>query len=99
MAVILRFDAKPPGDMDSFTLDFSKWLTSGDTITSATVTTNPSDLAVSGSPTIDSTGTQVSVWLIGGTSGTDYVVSYTVATALGRHATRSAKLYCGSSGV
>jgi hypothetical protein len=99
MATILRFDTKPPGDLDSFTLDFTKWVTPGDTIVSAAVATSPSDLVVSGSPTIDSTGLLVSVWLTGGTSSTDYTVSFTVVTALGRHATRSAHLYCGSSGV
>lgn len=99
MAIILRFDTKPPGDIDSFTLDFTKWLTPGDTIVSVSVVTNPSDLVVTGSPTIESSGLFVSVWLSGGADGVDYTVSFTIVTAYGRHATRSVKLYCGQSGV
>jgi hypothetical protein len=43
---------------------------------------------------VSTDGSLVTAWLSGGTSGTDYVVSYTISTANGEHATRSANLFC-----
>jgi len=71
------FDAKSPSDVDFYSVDFGDWL-SVDTITSATVTTNPSGLTV-GTPVV--ANNCVTVLLSGGSSTVEYIVTYTVVTA------------------
>lgn len=92
MALVLRFDPKAPTDILPYTLDFSDWLGPSDTISDgATASVAPDDMTVI---LVSVAGAMVTAWLSGGTSGTDYVVSYTINTASGEHVTRSAKLFC-----
>lgn len=75
------FPKNPIEQMD-YDLDFSRWLTDSDTITSVAVTVSPS-----GALTIPSTqisGQVVKVWTAGGVVGTTYEVSAAVGTSGGR---------------
>ena len=96
MPKLPRFDPKAPTDVLPYSLNFAdpsdRWLAIGDAITGTpTVATDPTDMTVQA---VSTDGSMVTAWLSGGTSGTDYVVSYTITTAFGDHATRSANLFC-----
>ena len=89
------FSPMAPGDADSFSFDFTDWLTAGpvgDTIASATVTVFPGGVIPSNPPLI--TGGMVSAWLNGGIAETVYLVGCTASTTKGRRATRTARLPC-----
>lgn len=93
MSVFLRFSIKNPADIDSFVLDLSSFLTTGETVTAInSVTCTPSDLTVSAT---SFTTTSVAATLSGGTSGTDYTVAFSFLTSAGRTITRSAMLLVG----
>ncbi|MNN93971.1 hypothetical protein D3C81_2125160 [compost metagenome] len=72
---------KRDDDRLDYDVDFSKWLSSGDSITEATAVATPDGLTLD--PATFS-GTTVKVWLAGGTTGASYDVDVTVTTAQGR---------------
>ena len=82
------FDAKSPSDSDIYSFDFSDLL-SVDTITSATVTANPSGLTV-GTPVV--ANGLVAVEISNGADGTQYIVTYAITTLTGRSIQRSVNL-------
>ena len=60
----------------------SDWLSSGETISSKTITA-ATGITVDSSSITD-TNTSVTVWLSGGTDGTDYTVACKIVTSAGR---------------
>ena len=73
---------KRPGDRLDYDVDFSHWLTPGDTITSATAVVSPADeLIVESVQIVDQS---VKVWLTGGEDEKAYSILVTVATSGGR---------------
>lgn len=71
---------KDPNAVLDYQWDWSSWLPTGDTISSATVTAS-SGLTVASS---SYTSTAVTAWLSGGTAGTEYTVTCRITTARGR---------------
>ena len=70
----------------------SDWLASGETISSHTITAT-TGLTVDSSSLTD-TNTSVTVWLSGGTAGTDYTVTCQIVTSASRTDERSIKIAC-----
>jgi hypothetical protein len=79
---------KDPDDVDVFTLDWTKVLDSGETITDHTVTA-PDGLTLAAS---EVSGAQVRAKLSGGTAGQKYVVAYRIVTSAGRQLDESARI-------
>lgn len=71
-----------PDESLDYDLDYTDWLTTGDNVSSATVTVTPADeLAAT---LVQINDPRVKVWLEGGVDGTTYKVSVTMTTADGR---------------
>ena len=72
---------KYPNELLDYTIDFSDWLTEGDTIESGTW-----DYVTSGLTQEDATitDTSISVWVSGGVAGGRYPITGTATTAQGR---------------
>ena len=68
----------------------SDWLGSGETITSKTVTAE-TGITVDSSSLTDS-NTSVTVWLSGGTAGSNYIVACRIVTSAGRTDERSKRI-------
>ena len=73
---------KRPADELDYDVNFEKWLTPNDTITSVTAIVAPVGELVVESTSI--TGQIVKVWLAGGVLNKTYSVTVTVATSGGR---------------
>jgi hypothetical protein len=73
---------KQPADQLDYDLEFSDWLTSGDTINGATAVSDvPTELIIQ---SVSVSGQIVKVWISGGVTGSTYKVTATVTTAQGR---------------
>ena len=72
---------KQPNDVLDYTIDLSKWMATGDTVTSANASVNPAGLNVS---VTNDTTDKPKVWASGGNDGTTYQVTLTVNTNGGR---------------
>lgn len=73
---------KQPADQLDYDLDFSDWLTDGDTITGAVAVSDvPAELVIL---SVSITDQIVKVWASGGVTGSTYQVTATVTTAEGR---------------
>jgi hypothetical protein len=72
---------KRPDDQLDYDVEFHDWLTSGDTITSATATADPAGVTVD---RVQVFGTLVKVWLSGGALGGSHIITVTASTAQGR---------------
>lgn len=73
---------KQPAETLDYDLDYTEWLTPGDTVVSAEVVVAPaSDLAVDA---VFLNTTIVKLWLSGGVSGTTYKLTITTTTDEGR---------------
>lgn len=81
---------KDPDAVLDYTWDWSAWLASGETITSADVTVPTGIVKNSDSHTT----TTVTAWLSGGTDGTGYRVTCRVTTSQGRTDDRSITISC-----
>lgn len=79
--MILGKFIKQPADVVDYDIDYSDWLSSGDTVASATSTVSPTGLTLG---TIVVSSTSVKHWLSGGTSGVTYKVTVTAVTTGGR---------------
>lgn len=87
----LRWPDKDPADVLDYGLDWSDQLalvTPADTISSATWTV-PAGLTAGAQFVI---GAVATIWLSGGTAGTDYTITCRIVTAGGRTLERSVKL-------
>lgn len=83
---------KAPAAVLDYSLDWSAWLQPEETISSA-------DWAVpDGITETTSTlsGALATVWLSGGSPGTNYVIGGTIVTSQGRTDTRSFRILCGT---
>jgi len=81
---------KDPDAVLDYTVDWSSWLESGETISSHTITvptgiTKDSDSELSG---------VVTIWLSGGVDGTNYIVACEITTSLSRVDERSILIRC-----
>lgn len=72
---------KQPAEKESYTIDYTDDLTTGDEVISATVVVSPDGLVHSAT---DTRGDSVRVWLSGGTAGAKYKVEITATTGDGR---------------
>jgi len=81
---------KDPNAVLDYSIDWSSWLATGETITVSTWT-------VSIGITVDSnnfSGTDTVVWLSGGTAGSDYEGTNHITTSVGREDDRTITLIC-----
>ena len=81
---------KDPDAILDYAFDWTDWLEAGETISSQTITvaagiTKDSDSESSGI---------VTIWLSGGTDGTDYIVACKITTNLSRTDERSIIIHC-----
>ena len=85
----LKKFSQDPDEVLDYTLDWSDWLPNGDVITSATAT---GEAGLTVGATVSFTTTTTTVWLSGGTAGSEYDVSVHVVTTGGREGDRSITL-------
>lgn len=81
---------KDPDSVLDYAFDWSEWLESGESINSHVIT-------VDGGITKDSSSnssTIVTVWLSGGTAGTNYNIACKIVTSGGRTVERSITIRC-----
>lgn len=83
----MAFD-KDPAELKDYGFDWSEHLDAGDTVASSTWTV-PTGLVEPAEPATAPTTTITTVWLSGGTAGTEYRVTNHVVTAQGRELERS----------
>jgi len=81
-----QFNKDPDARLD-YTVDWSPWLGTGETITSSDVVITPTGDMTSDADSADATS--VTVWLLGGNVGETYTVTTRVTTNLGRTDDRS----------
>jgi uncharacterized protein YebE (UPF0316 family) len=79
---------KDPQSVLDYGWDWTPWLDTGETITTATITPDPGITVQSQS----NTTTGVTVWLAGGTDGTRYSIACRVTTSAGRTDERTIKV-------
>lgn len=84
--MIVGKQEKQPIEVKDYPIDFSYWLTTGDTLTNvsasvACLTGSDASLVVT---QLVLSSTSVAVWLAGGLDGQKYKISVTVTTAGGR---------------
>ena len=72
---------KQPADVLDYGVDLTKWLVTGDTVSSATAAVSPSGLTIS---VTNGTTSEPKVWASGGDDGTEYQITLTVVTTGGR---------------
>jgi hypothetical protein len=80
---------KQPGDLIDFDIDFSRWLTETDIVTTAVAVVAPAYDAVTNPSGVQITAVQISnpdvkVWCSGGVDGKTYKVTLTASTSEGR---------------
>jgi hypothetical protein len=73
---------KRPDDRLDYDVDFTKWLTGGDTIVSVSVSISAGTGVTNDDQTF--TGQVVKVWLLGGADGDDALVTVEATTMQGR---------------
>lgn len=81
MAILGTYPKQPLERLD-YDIDFSEWLSTGDTIVSASVIAATGIVAEA--PLVDATQKIVKVWITGGTSGGTYKIQVTAITSEGR---------------
>lgn len=79
---------KDPGEVKDYAIDWTAHLADGETIISSTWVV-PDGIAEPVSPTTAASDTTATVWLEGGTAGTEYRVTNHVLTNQGREFERS----------
>ena len=80
---------KQPSEVLNLAMEFAPWLTSGVTISTATVTCSPSGLIITNEAI---SGTQVTFTAASGTAGTNYRIEITITTSAGETLTGEGKL-------
>ena len=80
--MILGNFTKQPVDVVDYDIDYSEWLSDGDTLESATVTVAPATNLVIDSVFVNDP--RIKIWVSGGTNGVTYKVTVTATTADGR---------------
>jgi len=91
----MRFANKAPGDRLDY--GFAPVLQATEALTgSPTVTASPATITIE-TPAI--VAGQVVAWISGGVAGTDYVLTFTAATSLGRVVVEEIPLHVGAAGL
>jgi len=72
---------KQPADVLDYGVDLTKWLVTGDTVSSSSAAVSPSGLTIS---VTNGTTSEPKVWASGGANGTEYQITLTVVTTGGR---------------
>lgn len=72
---------KRPDDQLDYDVEFSDWLSDGDTITGATAIADPDGVTIE---SVQVFGSLVKVWIAGGTAGASHKINVTASTAQGR---------------
>jgi hypothetical protein len=85
---------KDPDATLDYAMDWSRWLTAGDSIASATWAV-PDGLTEPSSPGQSVSGARAIVWLSGGTAGETYLIPCQVVTVQGRVDERTLPLRVG----
>lgn len=86
----LSWGKKDPDSVLDYSVDWSNWLPTGDTIATSTWTI-PAGLTKDSQ---SATTTVAVVWLSGGTAGTDYEIINRIVTAEGRTQDQTMSLKC-----
>jgi hypothetical protein len=81
---------KDPDAVLDYAFDWSDWLESSETISSHVVTV---DTGITKDSDSESSGV-VTIWLSGGTHGSDYIVACKIITSLSRTDERSINIRC-----
>ena len=81
---------KDPNAVLDYKFDWAAWLASGETISTRTVTADTGLTVASSS--ITNTGTSVTVWLSGGTAGSNYNVLCRIVTSASRTDDRTMRI-------
>lgn len=92
-APIATYDKDPAAILD-YSIDWSAWLPSGDTIDSATWTSSDAALVVEASPAPSVAAGIATAWVSGGVAGTRYRLTCQVKTDAGRVDERSIAIAC-----
>lgn len=85
----MKYDKDPQAVLD-YVWDWSNWLTTGDTISTATVTVATGDVVLDSDTNDDTT---VTAWVSGGTVDTSATVTAQIVTAQGRTDERTITLW------
>jgi hypothetical protein len=96
MSLSQQLPPKAPAAILPYDIDWSAWLSSGETIADATVT---SDVGITVNPSGKVTSTSggvVTFWLGGGTSGATYMVTITITTSSGATDSRTLAVSVGT---
>lgn len=80
--MILGNFTKQPVDVVDYDIDYSEWLSEGDTLESASVTVAPATNLVIDSVFVNDP--RIKIWVSGGTNGVTYKATVTATTADGR---------------
>ena len=81
---------KDPDSILDYAFDWSDWLESGETISTHTITVS---IGLTKDSDSESSGV-VTIWLSGGTAGTNYTLACKIVTALNRTDERTAIIRC-----
>lgn len=81
---------KDPQSIKDYLIDWTPWLSAGDTITGSTWTA-PAGITIG---TTSSTTMTTTVWLSGGVVGTEYLVLNHISTAQGRQEDQTIIILC-----
>lgn len=85
------FIPKDPDAVLDYTMDWSEWLETGDTITGTPTWTVPTGLTKASQ---SNTTTAATAWISGGVAGMNYLVACKIVTAGGRTDERSFRVKC-----
>lgn len=91
MSLITLAEKHPADDVD-YSVDFTAFLTGGDTISTYSVTVTDGITLGSGDKEPGLVSGNVVFWLSGGENGATYYVSVSIVTAAGRHKTVEASI-------
>lgn len=72
---------KRPDERLDYDMDFSRWLSSGDSVVSSVNTISGTGATIESS---EISGTSIKLWISGGTDGESYTVTVEATTAQGR---------------
>jgi len=82
MTILAIYQMQPSDKLD-YDINYTDFLTDGDTILSATVTATPNDLVIGG-PTIIDAARRLKIFVSGVDDGVKYKLDITMTSALGR---------------
>lgn len=85
---------KDPSAVLDYSIDWSSWLPTGDTIASVTWSTSDAALVVEASPAPSVASGIATAWLSGGVRGVRYTATCQVTTTAGRIDDRSIEIKC-----